>query len=132
MVHGVVNMQRLRHWLSRLLTADPIAVEAGLATTTFWLIFIFLAPLNTASHYQIAGISDTALTVTLIILLVLQSLGMTFQESRRLRTISATISAFIFFFMGYVSISVFYGGFGNVMFVPAIGALYVILRLGDK
>lgn len=132
MVHGVVNMQRLKHWLSRILTADPIAVEAGLATTTFWLIFIFLSPLDTASHYQMAGVSDTAFIATLIILLVLQSLGMIFQESKRLRTISATIAAFIFFFMGYASISVFYGGFGNVMFVPAIGALYVILRLGDK
>jgi len=132
MVCRGVNMQRLKHWLGRLLSADPIAVEAGLATTTFWLIFIFLAPLDTASHYQIGSISDVAFIGALIILLLLQSAGMLFQESRKLRTVSATLAAFIFFFMGYASISVFYGGFGNIMFVPAIGALYVILRLGDK
>ena len=132
MVHGVVNMQRLRNWLSRILTSDPISVEAGLATTTFWLIFIFLAPLDTANHYGVAGISDGAFIALLSLLLLIQSLGMMFQENKRLRTISATIAAFVFFFMGYASISVFYGGFGNIMFVPAIGALYVILRLGDK
>lgn len=125
-------MQRLKHWLSRILTTDPIAVEAGIATTTFWLIFILLSPLDTTKHYQMTGISDAALMGILIILLALQSLGMMFQENKKLRTVSATIAAFIFFFMGYASISVFYGGFGNVMFVPAIGALYVILRLGDK
>lgn len=115
-----------------MLVADPIAVEAGLATTTFWLIFIFLAPLDTAGHYGVAGISDGAFIALLAFLFLIQSLGMMFQENVRLRTISATIAAFVFFFMGYASVNVFYGGFGNIMFVPAIGALYVILRLGDK
>jgi len=132
MVYRGVNMQILGKWLARLLRADPIAVEAGLATTTFWLIFIFLAPLDTSGYYGLAGIPDIVPIGVLIILLVLQTAGMLFQNSRRIRTISATLAAIIYFFMGYASISIFYGGFGNIMFVPAIGAMYVILRLGDK
>lgn len=125
-------MQIVRKWLFRMLHSDPIAVETGLATTTFWLIFIFLAPINTSSHYRLDGFSDLAFIASLIILFVLQIVGILFQDSRRIRTIAATVAALVYFFMGYASISVFYGGFGNVMFVPAFGALYVILRLGDK
>jgi peptidoglycan/LPS O-acetylase OafA/YrhL len=125
-------MQRLKNWIARLLTADPIAVEAGLATTTFWLMFIFLAPLDTSSYYRFQGIPDGVFIGLLAVLLFLQSLGMIMQEAKKLRTVSATLAALVYFFMGYASISLFYGGFGNVMFVPAIGALYVILRLGDK
>jgi len=123
-------MRRLGRFVRRVLLADPIVIEMGLLTTTFWMFVIVSLPYNTSLQYKIDPVDDHSLGIVLLFLLLLQIVSYSKSSRNRLATVASFATFFFYTFSALLSFSNYPGGLGSMMFVPALGSVYLILKSG--
>lgn len=123
-------MRRLGKFVRRVFAADPVVIEMGLLTTTFWMFVIVMLPYNTAVQYKIDPVDDYILATVLLFLLLLQIVSYTRSRRNGLLTVAAFATFFFYTFSALLSFSNYPGGLGSMMFVPALGSVYLILKSG--
>lgn len=123
-------MQRLKTLLLRIVTAQPFLVEVGMTVTAFALAVLFILPGSTSDFYGYPA--EDVLISALFLGLTVVHMAVLLTGDKGLRTAVATMEVAIFSFITYSSYQTIPNGFGAIFAIPTIGALYVLVRLGDK
>lgn len=124
-------MHRLKRFVANIATSQPFPVEVGLMFTLFILSVLFILPGSTSSLYGYLTIDDVSISALFLALTVTEIFALLVMD-KGLRTTMAALEVAIFSFIAYSSSQVIHNGYGAAFMAPTIGALYVLVRLGDK
>lgn len=124
-------MHRLKEFVRRDLWAQPFIIEVGLMFTTFVLAVLFALPGSTSRLYGYPFVDDLVISAAFLLLTIVEVLSLLFMD-KGLRTTLAALQVAIFSFITYSSTTTISNGYGMAFAVPTIGALFVLIRLGDR
>lgn len=124
-------MHRLKRFISNIATSQPFPTEVGLMFTLFALAVLFALPGSTSTLYGYHLLDDMSISALFLALTLAKIFSLLIMD-KGMRTTIAALEIAIFSFITYSSSQVIQNGYGMSFIAPTIGALYVLVRLGDR